>query len=198
MLLKNFPDLNFEVQKIPEKYFLCAAGCNKANLQFWLCYEALEIIKNGFLGENLISFDGSFNKYLNVIINDKLENLTIMSIELKELPTLPESLKVLNCNSNNMKNIIITDNILELYCDYCLLLEEIKFNDKLEILSCDHNLINNLDNLPESIIEVSCKYTKLTQFNNIPNNLKYLNITGNQFSDEDICNLDLHIFHFEF
>ena len=193
----------FVFEQIPENLIVLNINNNKLlelnnlpNSLKELCCSSNKI-KTLLLSENLIKFEGSYNNLSSIILNNKLQILIISNNSFIDLPKLPESLIILNCCSNMINKIILPINLKELYCDYCEELYKIYFNDKLEILSCDYTLIDNLDDIPNCILKISCRHTKITKIINIPNTLKYLDIEGNIFLDNDIKYFDLNIYYFQ-
>ena len=185
----NLTYLNIATNKI------CEINSLPLGLEHLYCsFNKLKTIK---LSENLIKFDGSYNNLSLIELNDKLELLIISNNNLSDLPELPDSLTLLACCNIGISKIIVPIDLVELYCNNCKKLNKIYFNNKLELLSCEHTLIDNLDEIPDSLLELYCAYTKVTKINNTLNNLKCLNIEGNNFSESDIKYFDLNINYFQ-
>ena len=117
----------------------------------------------------LKNFDEESKKY--IINNLELNSFTNLiefncnSCNLKKLPKLPDSLKILGCGNNKLKFL------------------PKKLPSSLQILECWNNDIDKLPDLPDSLIELDCfrnNLTKLPKF--FPSFLRKLNCCCNKLT----------------
>ena len=77
--------------------------------------------------------------------------------KMRDLPSLPEGLRLLYCNGNDLKSIPELPSTLEvLECEYNLIKQLPKLPNGLKKLMCDNNRLTELPELPDSLIELSC------------------------------------------
>ena len=115
----------------------------------------------------LQNFDKESKKYIidNLELNSftNLVEFNCNSCDLKKLPNLPNSLKILKCYNNKLE-----------------LLPE-KLPNTLEILHCWNNKISKLPDLPDTLIDLDCtrnNLTKLPKF--FPISLRQLSCGNNK------------------
>ena len=136
MIIHLFPDFN--IDKIVLKTF--GDELDKESKKYIL--DNLELN----LFTNLVEFDCSF-------------------CNLKKLPNLPNSLKILKCYNNKLE-----------------LLPEI-LPDTLEILECWNNKISKLPDLPDTLIEIECSRNSLIELPKFfPSFLCKLNCSSNKLT----------------
>ena len=103
---------------------------------------------------------------------------------LKELPTLPHSLRVLSCGHNQLETLPTTlpNNLRELFCEYNQLkaLPTILPNSLIS-LGCYNNQLTALPTLPNNLLTLACGNNQLTALPTIlPNSLITLSCEHNQ------------------
>jgi hypothetical protein len=110
--------------------------------------------------------------------------LHLTGLGLKELPALPENVRILYCNSNKLEYLPVLP-------------------ASLYSLHCDHNNLKELPNLPEGLQELTCISNQLTVLPALPKSLNLLYCSNNKLKtipdyegDYIICsnNPDLPVF----
>ena len=83
-----------------------------------------------------------------------------------------------------IKNHILPNSLIILYCPYNKLTSLPKLPSSLEILSCWNNKLTSLPKLPSSLKKLCCENNELTSFTNVqlPNSLKYLSCYNNELT----------------
>ncbi|MEI6124319.1 MAG: T9SS type A sorting domain-containing protein [Bacteroidota bacterium] len=113
-----------------------------------------------------------------------LQTLYCYNNQLTFLPTLPNSIQYIQCQSNYSITYItnLPTSLRALYCYENLLTSLPPLPVSLEILSCRNNLITVLPNLPNSLIELDCGNNHLSSLPALPLNLQKLSFPQNQLT----------------
>lgn len=152
----------------------------------------LESLDN--LPENLVILICPSNniRHLNNLPN-KLEYLDIRDNWIKELKNLPHTLKILNAENNYLTEITgLPENLEKLDISYnnILSLEGLPIN--LKVLRFEHCSINSISNLPENLeCLILEKSNDVVTIENLPNSLKYLDISETYVSELNILPVNL-------
>jgi len=103
---------------------------------------------------------------------------------LERLPSLPETLKILKCNSNRLYTIPKLPNLKILSCCANRLEKIPKLPDSLEELYCSMNALEKIPKLPEYIIKLYCSDNDIVKLPKLPKSIQIL-----YCSDNDIVKL---------
>ena len=96
---------------------------------------------------------------------------------------LPKSLKLLDCDDNQLTSLPDLPNSLEiLYCRNNQLTSLPKLPNSLKELNCFNNRLTSLPQLPNSLQELNCFDNQLTSLPDLPNSLKELYCSNNQLT----------------
>jgi Leucine-rich repeat (LRR) protein len=104
-------------------------------------------------------------KYLkNFKLFESATEFYINSSNKHLLDNLSDDVKILNCNSIELKNLSkLPKNLIELYCKY--------------------NYLSELPELPNSLTSLYCNNNKLTELPGLPDSLEYLDCYSDIISD---------------
>jgi len=96
--------------------------------------------------------------------------------ELTNIPSLPSSLKHLECGRNYLPSLpILPDSLTHLFCGSNLITELPLLPPKLYYLSCSDNPLTTLPTLPNSVAAIKCNnISSLTQLPDLPDSLQLL------------------------
>jgi hypothetical protein len=140
---------------------------------------------------------------LNKFEKDKSDHLSIIDLKIHSLPPLPDTLKNLFCEQNQLtslpplpKGLIrlycarnqltslpqLPDTLTYLYCEQNQLTSLPPLPDGLRELSCEQNQLTSLPTLPEGLRELSCEQNQLTSLPELPEKLRYLHCFNNQLT----------------
>jgi Leucine-rich repeat (LRR) protein len=113
--------------------------------------------------------------FLNCGYKSDVENAKTRQCKIKEIINLPENLKELYCNNNDLYELPKLPSKLEkLNCSNNHIKVIVDLPDTLDSLECSHNEISKIEKLPPSLWSLSCRYNKLTKIDNLPLNLNIL------------------------
>jgi Leucine-rich repeat (LRR) protein len=113
----------------------------------------------------------------------KLKVLDCSSNQIKQLDNLPNNLEILDCSSNQIKQLDNLPNNLEiLYCSNNQIKQFDNLPNNLEKLNCYNNQIKQLDNIPLTLEILNCSSNQITQLNNLPHSLEFLWCYNNQIT----------------
>ena len=123
----------------------------------------------------------------NHILPNSLKELDCDSNQLTSLPKLPDSLEELYCRSNKLTLLSNLPNSLKvLYCNHNQLISLPELPNSLKILHCNVNQLTSFANaqLPNSLKELDCSNNKLTSFSGtqLPNSLEELYCSNNKLT----------------
>jgi len=138
---------------------------------------------------------------------DETKILNLKYLNLSELPSLPNNLQILDCNSNHLHNLPNLSNCVnlqkldcsnnkitklhelpntlrELNCEGNILriLPDLSQLHSLQILDCSSNSFKTLPTLPNSLQILNCRYNQLNSLPNLPNSLQILNCSNNKLT----------------
>ena len=109
-----------------------------------------------------------------------LEDLRCTGHGLTSLPELPDSLKSLYCDDNQIASIeSLPSNLETLSCWDNKLTTLPELPDGLLYLGCLGNQITSLPTLPDSLVSLNCDENKLTTLPTLPDGLRILICAGN-------------------
>ena len=152
-----------------------------------------------YRGNENVEFIGKIN---HLIINNKYKRLNLYHIQCEKLTyknqhvyiddsfgdesisnhILPKNLKILDCSYNRFLKLPnrLPNELKELYCNDCNIINLPELPNKLITLECSYNSISKLPKLPDSLQELLCNHNKLIEFPNIPKSLSVLHISDNK------------------
>ncbi|NLD50786.1 MAG: hypothetical protein GX660_26900 [Clostridiaceae bacterium] len=111
--------------------------------------------------EGLQNFDGT-----------GLQELSISSCHVSSLPTLPDTLTILNCSCNLLSSLpALPDTLTELWCSENQLSSLPTLPDTLTILECTNNQLSSLPALPDTLGSLSCGENQLRNLPALPDTL---------------------------
>lgn len=115
----------------------------------------------------------SIQDTLDLIGFDSLTSLNVSTNKIKCLLNLPNSLKNLNCSSNQLETLISPSLVSEINCRFNKLKKlTVKTKDNyIYKLYCDHNELEELNLFVERIIEFNCSHNQLKAIN-VPQDLR--------------------------
>jgi Leucine-rich repeat (LRR) protein len=120
-----------------------------------------------------------------VIEDQDVKEIEYIDVSDNDLNTLPSfkifvNLNSLYCGMNNLRELPELPNELKgLFCQHNQL-TQLKLPNKLQILNCDMNLLRSLPSvLPSTLRMLSCEHNSLSQLPNLPNEITTLNCSEN-------------------
>ena len=126
---------------------------------------------------------------------DVNKELDLSHLELTTLPTLPDTLEVLRCESNKLTSIPrLPSNLKNMYCSDNNLRSFTTFPKSLRILYCLDNQLTALPTLPDGLIKLYCTGNELTSLPTLPNSLKVLHCDHNKLTSLPILSNSLKSF----
>lgn len=138
------------------------------------------------LPNNLIRLTCSDNRELThlPVIPPRLQQLLCDDNNLMELPSLPDSVKIIWCDYNQITEISnCPAELLELYCDHNQLETLPCFNDKLRYVSCNDNKLTVLPEFPEELSYIDCSNNQLIELPYLNDKLQYLYCSNNELTE---------------
>ena len=167
----TIPDANF-VTKLTQLYPSCMNG-NQLNTS---CSQIV----------NETSINLSYSSIANlsgIQYFTNLTNLLVYGNQLTTLPSLPNSLLILNCSANQLSSLT--------YLPYQL--QQLDFSGNnlssfptlpstLTHLNCSNSALLTLPVLPSSLINLQCQYNQLSALPPLPSGLEYLDCYMNQLT----------------
>jgi len=116
-------------------------------------------------------------------VNSKLH---INRLKLTSLPPLPENLKFLWCEGNNLTELPdLPDSLIELFCDDNKLTSlPPTLPADLDTLACMNNELTSIPTLPKKLRGLSCSNNKLKRLPELPMSLLYLDCETNKLPKE--------------
>ena len=156
----------------------------------------LDILSNDIIELDLS--DRNLTELPNLIRFYKLTRLNISMNKLKELVTLPSTLKILDCSNNNITKISSLPPVLKIFdCRFNKLKELIELPPILEILDCSYNEITHIPLLPSRLKIFECAYNNIIKLPRIPYNLSKLICNDNQLIILPLIPKHLDIFNYD-
>ena len=133
--------------------------------------------KYNYLNENIPNDIIILGKITSLYINHNYEKLDLSKVECNEI--IYEDQK-----GGSIKNHILPDSLIRLYCSHNKLTSLPDLPDSLQILHCYDNQLTSLPDLPDSLQILHCYDNKLTSFANaqLPNSLQILCCYDNELT----------------
>jgi uncharacterized repeat protein (TIGR01451 family) len=167
----TIPDANF-VTKLTQLYPSCMNG-NQLNTS---CSQIV----------NETSINLSYSSIANINGIQYFTNLTDLLVygnQLTALPSLPNSLLILNCSGNQLNSLPnIPYQLQQLDCSANNLSSFPTLPSTLTHLICSSNPILNWPVLPNSLLNLECNYNQLSTLPALPSGLEYLDCYMNQLT----------------
>jgi len=123
-----------------------------------------------------------------------VDNILDLSVlKLTSLPALPENLKNLWCEHNNLTELPkLPDTLIDLYCGANKLSSlPPTLPANLDTLACMSNELTSIPTLPKKLRGLSCSYNKLKKLPELPMSLLYLDCDDNKLPKEYSRNTSL-------
>jgi len=138
---------------------------------------------------NLKQLSCARNKFIRLELPDSLEHLYCVSNQLVELH-LPTHLLVLYCNRNQLETLELNEALQHLDCGNNRI-THIAFNQSLTHINVSHNPIVTLPPLPESILTLDIRHTKIHHCFDIPYSLEFIFTYGTPLCDKVMSYLNI-------
>jgi len=133
----------------------------------------LEVLKAGFNSLEKIDLTGC----------QKLHSVGLCGNKFNHIPKLPNSVRVLHMNFNNIKVVSEIDApLLELELHNCNLDKITRLPSTLAILKCDNNDLRSLPSLPDNLKVLSCLSNRLEFLPPLPSTIQILLCRDNKLS----------------
>ena len=135
------------------------------------------------MGVQNSTLNNQFSQIITDWINENDENkiLSLEYLNLNNLPTLPNNVKKLDCNSNKLTTLpTLPINLIELNCSFNKLTNLPTLPINLITLNCSFNKLTTLPILPNNVKKLDCNSNKLTNLPILPNNLNHLDCYNNK------------------
>ena len=113
----------------------------------------------------------------------KMEELDLSYGGLSELPAIPNTVRILNCEHNKLVSLPpLPDGLKQLTCANNKLTSLPALPPGLIYLSCSNNNLTAIPPLPDGLKILICHYNNLTAIPTLPETLQELYCNGNEFS----------------
>ncbi len=115
------------------------------------------------------------------------DDLRILKCErnrLRVLPELPRGLERLDCGQNRLRVLpILPQSLTDLKCYSNELKELPELPQRLTELYCGSNILTTLPNLPDTLEDLACSSNRLTELPELPDTLKNLVCVSNRLTE---------------
>ena len=107
--------------------------------------------------------------------------LQLSNLKLTRLPPLPENVRILFCERNNLTELPdLPDTLIDLFCGDNKLTRLPTLPADLDTLSCSNNNLIRVPTLPKKLRGLSCSNNELTRLPHLPMSLLHLDCEDNK------------------